>query len=44
MRAVRWLVVLMAAAVLAACGGGGDDEPDQTVGPPDCRARPELCR
>lgn len=28
---------------LAGCGGGGDD-PDQSIGPPDCRARPELCQ
>ena len=29
------------------CGngcGGGDPEPDQSIGPPDCRNHPELCQ
>lgn len=43
-RWVRMVVACAAVALLVACGGGGDDDtPDQTVGPPDCKARPELC-
>lgn len=36
-----WVALCIA---LAGCGGGGDDPPDQQIGPPDCRARPELCQ
>lgn len=38
-----WLFVL---GLCSGCGGGGSDEeqgPDQFIGPPDCKARPELC-
>lgn len=38
------LILLL--ALLTACGGG-DPEPEDGrafVGPPDCRAQPELCR
>lgn len=55
MNAVRHLVVLavqvatvialiVAGGLLAGCGGGDEPEDDRaTVGPVDCRARPELC-
>jgi hypothetical protein len=35
---------LLIAALLTACGGGSDPDPDRDIGPPDCRARPELCQ
>ena len=49
MQLTAWLLVLFWVVVLACCagcGGGGSDEeqgPDQFIGPPDCKARPELC-
>lgn len=33
------MIVLL---VLAGCGGG--DDPEQFIGPPDCLAKPEMCR
>jgi hypothetical protein len=45
-RLVRLLAALLLAgaciALLSGCGGGGDDDRAE-VGPPDCKARPELC-
>lgn len=44
----RLMVQAALAAVLVlltACGGGDpDDDGRAQVGPPDCRAQPELCR
>lgn len=40
-------VFIAASAMLVAltgCGGGGDDYPDVSIGPPDCRAHPEICK
>lgn len=36
-------LLLVLAEVLAGCGGG-DPEPESHTGPPDCQARPEVCR
>lgn len=46
MRLASWAVILFWVIVLACCYGcgGGSDETDQFVGPPDCKAHPELCR
>jgi len=48
LRLAAWLVILFWAVVITCCtgcGGGSDEEqgPDQFIGPPDCKARPELC-
>ena len=46
----RWpLVLLLIVALIGLAGGvtgcgGGDPEPDQSIGPPDCRNHPELCQ
>jgi hypothetical protein len=42
---MKQTLFMLAAALLflAGCGGGDPDEPAQ-ANPPDCKARPELCR
>ncbi|MCU7370255.1 hypothetical protein PEC18_05065 [Paucibacter sp. O1-1] len=35
-------LTLATCMALTACGGG-DPEPEKQIGPPDCKARPELC-
>ncbi|MEY5097320.1 MAG: hypothetical protein RJA36_39 [Pseudomonadota bacterium] len=37
-------LAILAFLLLTACGGGGDPDTDRDIGPPDCRARPELCQ
>lgn len=36
-------LAILAFLLLTACGGGDNDN-DRDIGPPDCRARPELCK
>jgi hypothetical protein len=41
---MKTLAALILAALLCACGGGDPDEDPAFTGPPDCKARPELCK
>jgi hypothetical protein len=44
LRALALGLALGLLILLAACGGGDEEDPVATVDPPDCSARPELCR
>lgn len=38
------ILALIALALLTACGGGDPEEERAGISPPQCEARPELCR
>jgi hypothetical protein len=41
----RGLSAVFLCLLLQACGGGGSyEDPPATVGPPDCKNHPELCK
>jgi hypothetical protein len=41
---MKTLATMALVALLAACGGGDPEEEQATASPPDCKAKPELCR
>ena len=41
----QWVCVVALGLLMAACGGGDlDDAGVSSIGLPDCKARPELCK